>query len=432
MIALLKKVFRLFDGNQMKSIGIIGGGIIGLCTAWYLTEEGFEVTVLDKSHFNNGCSYGNAGMIVPSHFVPLASPAALANGIKWLFSPKSPLYIKPVPDLNLALWLWKFYRFSTAANVASAIPFLSKISLLSKNLYLELEHSKVLDFSLEKKGILMLYQTTETEKEEIALAAQANKLGIEAQVLSKNDIETLNPTVEYNVRGAVYFPGDAHLNPGHLMKSMKLALEKKGVDFITGHEVRNIGTKKKRVTGIDVAGKEVGFDLVVLTAGSWTGKLLKKIGVNLPLIGGKGYSFHINNNVGASIPCLLQDHRVSLTPMCGSLRLGGTMELTNMNKKVNIQRVQAIAEAVNHYFPGMNESPPEPDTVWMGYRPCSPDGLPVFGRVGKFDNLFVATGHGMMGISLGPATGKLMSQIIAGRQTEMDVSAFDPARFVPV
>lgn len=414
----------------MKKIAIIGGGIIGLSSAYNLLAKGHQVTVFDESDLQTNCSVGNAGMIVPSHIIPLAAPGMIAKGIKWMLNSKSPFYVKPRLNKDLISWGLKFYKASTQEHVEKSIPVLKEISQLSRQLYQQWNEEKKFDFGFQERGLLMLYQTKETEKEEAEAARLANKAGIEAHVLSLAEIQGMEPHMKVTARGGVYFPGDAHLNPNLLLKNLHQYLLAKGVVIHTDTKVDDFLTGKKRVEGLHIKEETHVFDEYILTAGAWSGLLAKKFGSNLPMQGGKGYSFNVSN-MGDTIqtPTLLLEGRVAVTPMGNAVRIGGTMEINGTDHSVNMNRVQGIVETIPKYYPEWKVEIPEAKEVWSGLRPCSPDGLPYIGRSKAFDNLIIATGHSMMGLSLGPATGLLVSQLVEGTATSMKLDAFQPDRY---
>lgn len=411
-------------------ITVIGGGIIGLSTAHYLLQAGHEVTVIDQSTLNDGCSFGNAGMIVPSHIIPLASPGMIARGIRWMFRSDSPFYIRPRWDTRLFRWGWQFYRHSTKNHVKQAAPALKELSLFSKKMYRQLATELPFDFGYSERGLLMLYQSPEAQHEEEETARYAKTLGIEARVLSAAEVQRLEPEVELRVRGAVYYPGDAHLIPHNLMKQWIAYLNKQGVHFKTGEEVKDFRIRKSTIEAVITTGGEYQADEVVLAAGSWSEAISAKLDLKLPIQAGKGYSF-LTDDIGfkVQIPSILLEARVAVTPMGNKVRLGGTMEIAGISHQINMNRVRGIAEAVPRYYPNVKINMPEADKVWAGLRPCSPDGLPYIGRTSRYTNLVIATGHAMMGLSLGPGTGKLVSMLISNQATPVYMEAFHPDRF---
>lgn len=412
------------------TVGIIGGGITGLCIAYYLQKEGATVTVMDRSDMQNGCSYGNAGMIVPSHIIPLAAPGMIARGIRWMFDPSSPFYIRPRPDGSLIRWGWLFYRSANQKKVRQSIPFLRDISWLSKSLYLDLAKDAGFDFGLQQRGLLMLYQSAAAEKEEAETALAANKAGVEAQILSHAEVQRLETGVEVTVRGGIYFPGDAHLSPHLLMKGLQKHLEAKGVKFVRNTEVKDLSAGRGKAEAVLTPSGSFPFDEIIIACGAWSPFLTRRLRLSLPLQGGKGYSFDLSGmEKNVQIPSILVEGKVAVTPMAGSLRFGGTMEIAGTDLQVNRKRVEGIVHAITKFYPGINPGMPPLEKVWSGLRPCSPDGLPFIGKLRDFSNVTVATGHGMMGISLGPATGRLVCELLTGKKSSMDISAFDPRRF---
>ena len=398
----------------MAKIGIIGGGINGLMTAYYCQKMGYEVTIIDQGDLSEGCSYGNAGMIVPSHIIPLAAPGMIAKGLRWMLSPTSPFYVRPRMSGRLIKWGSLFYKNSTAVHVEKSIPILRDLSLLSKQLYQDFQKDNTFDFGWHEKGLLMLYQTAKMEHEEIEGAAMADKVGIEAHVLDKKEVQDLNPNTPFNIQGGVFYPGDAHLSPNLLMNGLKKQLFTEGVIFLNKTEVIDFDIKNQKVVSIITAHQTLDFDEIVITAGAWTGVLSEKLGISLPLQGGKGYSFMLNGlGEKVNIPSILLEARATATPMGNDLRCAGTMEIVGLDLSVNMKRVQGIVNGINNFFPELKIDLPEKEVVWSGLRPCSPDGLPYIGRVAHLKNVTIATGHGMMGLSLGAATGKLVAEIVA-------------------
>lgn len=418
----------------MKKTTIIGGGVIGLFTAYYLTKAGVPVQLIDRGDGEEGCSHGNAGMIVPSHIIPLAAPGVISNSLKWLLDSTSPFYIKPKLSLDLLKWGLNFQKSATQQKVNAAKPVLRDISVLSKSLYQEL--AKDFSFAFEEKGLLMLCQKEETLEEEIDIAHQANELGIEAKVLGPKEILDLEPESNPNSIGAVYFTGDAHCNPGVLMRKLKDYLASKNVEFLYNSTVENFEISNEKVEFITLSGPagelKLAVDELVICGGSWSQKIAQKIDTYLPLQAGKGYSF-VQKQKGKNqikIPSILVEGKVAVTPFDnGTVRFGGTMEIAGINDKVNLQRVKGILNSVNSFYPDLNIEMPRREEIWYGLRPCSPDGLPYIGRLQKLRNVCIGSGHAMMGLSMGPATGKLLADELIGQKPELSSSLLSPFRF---
>ena len=414
----------------MKPTIIIGGGIVGLFTAYYLQEQGVEVIVIDKSDMQINTSTGNAGMIVPSHIIPLAAPGMISKGIGWMFSSKSPFYIHPRLDRKLLEWSWLFYKSANAKHVERSIPFLKNISFLSKSLYqdFKLKHEDA-DLGLVEKGLMMLYQTAEIEKEEIEFAHLARKHGLEAEILTPSDIEKVEPNLQIKARGAVLFPGDAHLSPSALYSFLKKYLVTKGVIFKPNLQVKGFEKTGGKVSTVITGEGAIEGSQFILCGGAWTGELARSLGLNLPMMGGKGYSFVQENQPQIKQASILTEMKVAVSPYGNQVRFGGTMEIAGVDEKINMNRVRGIFESINRFYPDFQSKFPEPEEIWKGLRPCSPDGLPYIGEAPGLENVLVGSGHGMMGISMAPATGKLLTQIHQKEVTGILIDGFEVGRF---
>ncbi len=414
----------------MSKVTIIGGGIVGLFTAYYLSEEGFEVTLLDQGDLQQGCSTGNAGMIVPSHIVPLASPGMISKGLKWMFSSTSPFYIHPRVDRRLLQWCLHFYRASTKQHVERSIPYLKNLSLLSKRLYLDFaaQHPES-QIGLKEQGLLMLYKTPEMEHEETEMAQLANLHGVEAKVLSRKEVQALEPNVELNVRGAVHFTGDAHLDPAKLHCYIKEHLERKGVQMVPQAQVLKFDQTGSRISKVITTKGDYTSDQLIICAGAWSGQLANKLGIYLPMLSGKGYSFMQQNQPALQVPAILCERKVAVTPFGEQVRFGGTMEITCTDQSINQQRVRGIFDSISNYYANFSPTFPEPEKVWSGLRPCSPDGLPYIGATQRWSNVYFGTGHSMMGVSLAPATGKVLAEHLLHKKEQLLTDAFSPDRY---
>jgi D-amino-acid dehydrogenase len=413
----------------MKAV-IIGGGVVGLSSAYYLKESGWDVTIIDKTDLSDSCSYGNLGMIVPSHFVPLAMPGMISQGIKWMFNSRSPFYVKPSLNFDLINWGLKFVKSATEKNVEQAAVPLRDINLLSKSLYEALAAKPGFDFALEKKGIMMYFKTPKVEEEEIHLAHRAQSLGLDVEPLSKQQAQALEPAIDLDILGAVHYRCDAHLYPNKLIAQLIDYLKNAGVKFETNSPVEKIIKEGAVIKKVVTTNGSFEADVVVMAAGSWLPQLTKMVGLSIPLMPGKGYSFMQNNPAKQlNIPSIFCEARVAVTPMNGGIRFGGTMEIAPVNTKVNMKRVEGIVNSIPKYFSNVQLNLPEEKDVWYGFRPCTPDGVPYIGSSKKISNLFIAGGHAMSGLSLGPASGKLIAELVNGQQTSMDIKAFDPERF---
>jgi D-amino-acid dehydrogenase len=411
-----------------KNVIVIGGGIIGLCSAYYLQKEGHKVTVIDKSNMDSGASYVNAGYITPSHFIALAAPEMLSKGMKWMFNPKSPLYIKPRLDVDFMKWAWAFKKSATASKVEQSITPLLDINLLSRDLYEDLKKSKDFNFHYKRKGLLMCYKTDKVGEEEWEVGKRGIEEGLKVEHLSAEAVSKLEPDAHLNIKGAVYYHSDAHMTPNNFMQDMLLFLKKNSVSILKNETVVDVTMTNQTISKVITDKQQLECDEVVLAAGSWSPQLNNKFGLKLLLQAGKGYSINVKSDTKITIPSILCEAKVAVTPMDGFTRFAGTMELAGVNHKINPVRVNVIADASTSYYNNINITSKERLEAKCGLRPCSPDGLPYIGRSSKCKNLTIATGHAMMGWSLGPATGKLVSDFISKKKTTLDVTAFHPDR----
>lgn len=416
----------------MSKAVIIGGGVIGLFSAYYLNRSGWEVDIIDQGDLSDNCSYGNAGMITPSHFIPLAAPGMVEQGIRWMFDSKSPFYVKPSLNPELIGWGLKFLKSATRKHVDRSAGTLRDISLMSKRLFQEFEKDSNIEFGLEDKGILMLFKTPNFVEEEKHLAEQATNLGLDAQYLTPDECRQLQPGVEMDILGAVHYHCDAHLYPNKLMRGLiKYVENAKGITIHRNTEIVKIVHDDGKITSVSSRDKEFKGDAYVVAGGAWSPGIARLAGLKVPLMPGKGYSFMVpqNESKRMTIPSILCEARVAITPMNGSIRYGGTMEVGKINKQINMNRVQGIVESVPKYFPNFKPEMPQQKDIWFGFRPVSPDGMPYIGLSNRYKNLAVATGHAMIGLSLGPATGKIISEILNGQSTEMNITPFAVDRF---
>jgi D-amino-acid dehydrogenase len=416
-------------GDSVKRIVVIGGGVIGLCAAYYATQRGHEVTIIDRgSEDHEGCSYGNAGMVVPSHFVPLAAPGMVALGLKWMWNPESPFYIKPRLDAELLKWGYQFWKAANLKHVERAAPLLRDLNFQSRAAFEEL--AKVFDFGLTQRGLLMLCKTEHALHEEAAMAEKARSLGVPAEVLNRDGAAKVDPDVQMDIAGAICFSKDCHLAPGRFMAGLKAQLTQAGAKFCWGAEAQGFERSGTRIKSMRTSKGELKADEFILACGSWSSALGKQLGISVPMQAGKGYSLTLPNPRELPRLCaIFTEARVAITPMGSSLRFGGTMEIAGLNETINRPRVDGIIKSIPNYYPNFKPSDFAEVKPWSGLRPCSPDGLPYVGRAKHLGNLCVATGHAMMGLSLGPITGKLCAEIISDERPHIDISLLDPNRF---
>ena len=414
-----------------KQLLIIGGGVIGLSTAYYAARRGHQITVLDRGTIEQeNCSYGNAGLVVPSHIVPLAAPGMVALGLKWMLRPDSPFYVKPRLDRELWGWGFKFWRAANAGHVSRSAPLLRDLNLASRTCFEEFAELTGNAFGLERKGVLCLCKTEHRLEEEARVAGQARRLGLTVELLTARQVTELDPHLRLDIAGAVYFRDDCHLVPARFMSVLKQQLAKLGVKFLWETELTGWRLNANRIVAVRTTKGEFTADEYALCGGSWSPVIARELRLSLPMQAGKGYSLTLPKpRQLPAIPAILTEARVAVTPMGSSLRFGGTMEIVGLNESINPVRVQGIINSVPKYYPDF--APQDFDGIkpWCGLRPCSPDGLPYVGRTTRYTNLSIATGHAMMGLSLGPITGRVMSEIVSGEPPSIDIHLLDPDRY---
>lgn len=411
-----------------KSVIVIGGGIIGVCCAYYLQKEGHQVTIIDQSNLDSGASYVNAGYLSPSHIIPLSAPGVMIKGLKWMFNSASPLYIKPRMDADFLKWTYAFNKSCNSNHVKKAIPAIKDIAVFSQELYKDIREQEQFKSQYSKDGILMLCQTEKALKEELKTAQLAAMEGLEVNEVTLADLKQLEPNVNLNVIGGTHYKCDAHTTPQEFMSEMKAYLKAKGVVFYANEKVEDINVKNQKISALITKNHTLTADEYVLAAGSWSALLSKKLGVHLLLQAGKGYRINTTRPTGIKLPAILTESKVAVTPMNGFTRFGGTMEIAGINNKINKSRVDAIANAVTKYYPNINLTEIEKDDAASGLRPVSPDGLAYIGKSSKCSNLTIATGHAMMGWSMGTGTGKLVSELISEKKLSLDINVFSPDR----
>lgn len=417
--------------RSSKSIVVIGGGVIGLSVAFYAQRRGHRVTILERgTPDHDSCSRGNCGMVVPSHFVPLAAPGMVGLGLRMMWNPESPFTIRPRLNWDLLTWAVRFARAANAKHVARAAPLLRDLSLASRRAFEELAELPGADFDLMKRGLLMLCKTAHRLEEESAMAATAHRLGMEAEVLTPQETAKLDPGARFDIAGAVYFPKDCHLLPERFVTTLTRELEQGGAQFLWSTPFAAWRARSGRVEAIETSRGDLTADEVVLAGGAWSSAMARQFGVKLPMQPGKGYTLTLPNPPQLPSVCsILAEARVAVTPMASSVRVGGTMEIAASDDAINSARVRGILNALQQYYPDFRPEHFHDVPVWRGLRPLSPDGLPFVGRSRRFANLSIATGHGMLGLSLAPITGKLMAEILSDETPSIPIGLLDPARY---
>ena len=398
-----------------KKVIVVGSGIVGASCAYYLHKEGHEVVLLEKEFHGSGASYVNAGYITPSHIIPLAAPGMINQGLKYLFDSSGPFYMQPRFDIPFLKWAWAFQRSCTQKNVEKSIPVIKELNLLSRALYEELLSSGDLgQFHWEDKGLLMVYKTEKAAKKEEKVVAEARRLGLEVKQLDAKALSKIEPAFGTEVLGAWHYLCDRHSTPTEVLPSL-LKYLRMNISFQKAKEVKAL---KNTAKGVEVVCGDEKFrgDRLVLAAGVWSKELVKTLGQNLLLEAGKGYRIDVKKELAIQMPAISLEHKIAVTPMQGYTRFAGTMEFSGINKTVRKERVRAIATAAQSLYSHLEIPEEDLKQAETGLRPVSPDGLPYIGSIPSFPRVYLATGHAMMGWSLGPVTGKIIADLISERE----------------
>lgn len=407
---------------------VIGAGVIGLLCAVELRRRGDEVVVVDRGAPGAACSAGNAGWIVPSLSGPVPAPGVVGASLRWMLRPDSPLYIRPAAVPSLAPWLLDFWRHCTPAAYHAGLAATAALNRPTMARYDALAAAGV-DFEMHRDGILYVClrpETVEHVREE--LAAVRDHGYADPVVLGPDDIRDVEPGLTGPVQTALWVREERHVRPETLTAGLARWLSGHGAEPRSGVEVVGLSRRGREVAAVETADGSLAADHVLIAAGAWSGAVAALAGVRLPMQAGKGYNVTVDGPALAlRHPMYLMESHIAVSPFAGALRMSGTMELSGINLRLDSRRVAAIRHGADRYLPGWERGAAE--TTWVGMRPLTPDGLPVIGRAPGYDNLYLATGHAMLGVTLGPATAAAIADLIHDGHTDVDLAPFDPARF---
>ena len=411
--------------SERADVLVIGGGVIGVCTAWALAKRGVQVRLIERGEVCSGASHGNAGLIFPGHSMPIPAPGVIRQSLPWLVDPESPLYIAPRPSFELLRWLWAFRGACNEPAMRRAFGLRRELSLAGLEHYAKL--STDFDFGFSQGGLLLAFKSDEALDEAQHELEILESLGGSGETLSTDQLCERVPALTDELAGGIFLPHDAHVTPGDFVRGLAREAEARGVAIETGTEVIELQHSRAGVRVLTTRG-EIAADEVVLATGAWSSPLAAQLGIRLPVEGAKGYSISVERPDGfGDVPVLLSEAKVGVSPMGDTLRFAGTLELAGLDLRVSPRRVRAVRRAVHEFLPGLSET--KTIEIWRGLRPMTPDDLPLIGRSKNARGLVVATGHGMSGISQGPVTGELVAQMLTGETPDLELAPFSPDRF---
>jgi len=403
-----------------------------MASAYYLQRAGFAVTVVDRGDVGRGCSYGNCCLIVPSHSEPLPGPGVIGQALRFLLSSTSPFYIRPRLDPGLAAFFWQFRKHCNRESAEQGLDALVGLSRGSLALYQELTTSKEADFFFRREGLLEVYLT----ERGVGLGRHSREImmeqGFPARLLSRDEALAFEPALSPSVRGGLFIESEAHGQSFGYVEALARTVEGRGGRVVTRRPLAGLRVDGRRVTGVRIGEppneEEIESDIVVLAAGSWSKQLGEEAGVAIPLQPAKGYSSTVDAFEGAPrVPVYVKERRVVVTPLGDRVRFGGTLELAGFDSTIDRARYDAVVRAARETlkadFPMRNEE------AWCGFRPLTPDGLPIIDRARNLDGLIVATGHAMLGFTQSPMTGKLVAELASGVTPSLPLAPFRLDRF---
>ena len=412
----------------MSSVVVIGGGAVGLLSAYELHQRGVDVTVIDKGEFGHGCSEGNAGWVTPSLSDPVPAPGLLGTSLKWLLQSDSPLYMRPSSVPGMAPWLYRFWRHCNQEDFIRGMTATARFAMPTMQLYDKLVENGV-KFEMHQTGLLLAAMNRgylDHLAEGLELMRQ---FGYQEPVeIHGHELHEFEPALTDVVVAGLWVREERHVRPETLTAGVAEWLAERGVTLLSGVEVTGIRKSSSGVSKVETREGPLEADAVLIAAGAWSGEVAKLAGINLPMQAGKGYNVTVQNpELKIQHATYFSEVRVACSPFDNALRVSGTMELSGVNTRFDPRRLDAIRRGATRCLGAWDRGSGE--TSWVGMRPMLPDGLPAIGRAPGFDNLFMATGHAMLGITLGPATAAAIAGLMTGASDVPDLTAFDPGRF---
>lgn len=408
---------------------IIGGGPVGLSCAYYLLKSGRKVTLLDAKEIGKGSGSGNAGHIVPSHIIPLAAPGVVTSAIKWMLDPAhSPFGMKVSLDPSYISWLLQFVMACNKANVERSIKPLNDLGQLSAKSFAQMIAEENFDCSYQKKGLLFLYKTENAFGGGKHEGELMQKHGIPISVYDKHKIHEVEPAALDDIIGGVHFTGDSHLNPAVFLKLLSERVHAMGAEMLENTPVTGFESANGKITKVKTDAGDFEAEEIILAAGAFSPAVVRDLKINIPIQAARGYSLTMSaTKVMPRHALILGERRVAVSPMGDILRFTGRLEVGNGSMNPNpvwIRRIENSAREYLHLDEKLNVK-----ETWAGLRPTTPDGVPIIGRSSNYNNLILATGHAMLGLSLAPGTGQVVAELVNGKETAFDLRPLNLERF---
>ncbi len=415
-------------------VAVIGGGVIGGMCAWYLVEAGYRVTIIDGDRFGAACSHGNCGYICPSHVLPLCQPGAMAKTIRTMLKRNSPFAIQPRFSSTWASWFWNFARSCNKKAMMETARATHSLLQSSMELYRALVADEEIDCEWQEGGLLFLHDHAKS----FDAYADTDRMlreefGVGATPYSGRAVMDLEPALKTGAAGAWHYEQDCHLRPDKLLSGLRSRLEAKGVEFlestkVVGFDKRSGGAAFARAVDGRAQSIQVEADQFVVATGAMTPFLNEHLGAKIPIQPGKGYSITMSKpGLMPKIPLIFEDSHVAVTPMETGYRIGSTMEFVGYNTEINEKRLALLTDAAKRYL--HDPFGTDVEEGWYGWRPMTWDGRPIIDRSPAHDNVWIAAGHSMLGLSQATGTGRLVSELVGGGETHLDPAPFRVTRF---
>lgn len=415
--------------TSRSDVLILGGGVIGLSCAWHLLKGGARVRVLEQGTPGCGSSHGNCGTITPSHAAPLTMPGTLGVALRSVLRADAPLYLNPRFDGPRFRWLMGFARHCNWSDFHRATQARLAILQRSRHLLAEFVRNEKLDCEFEEAGLLYVYRSAAQMADDEHHHAQVlDRLGIPVQRLGGEEVQAMEPALKPGVLGGLFHPDDARLRPDRYVAELARLVREQGGMIETGAKIERLETNGQQIVGVSTSLGDFTGDRIVMALGAWSPLLGKQLGLRIPMQPGKGYSLTYTRPARAPRHAMvLREAKVCVTTWDSGFRIGSTMEFSGYSEGLNRTRIDALRRGAAEGL--IDPEGPQLQESWWGWRPMSVDEVPIIGPSTRWSNLHLATGHGMLGVSMSTATGELIASQIQGTAPAMDPTPYAPARF---